>query len=114
TGTANRYVRDQLRTLTFEICGKTGTAQVPPQRIDSNEDGRITSVDQVVRKGNIAWFSGFAPHGKPQIAFAVAVEYVVDGGGPAYAGPIAVEVARLCEQFGYIQSEQKSEQKNEQ
>ncbi|MHC4295558.1 MAG: penicillin-binding transpeptidase domain-containing protein, partial [Planctomycetota bacterium] len=32
TGTANRYVRDQLLTLTFEICGKTGTAQVPPQR----------------------------------------------------------------------------------
>ena len=73
-------------------------AQVEPQRIDSDRDGRA---DEVVRTGNVAWFAGFAPHGRPRIAFAVMVEYV-DGSGGANAGPLALDVLRLCKRFGYL------------
>jgi len=84
-----------------EICGKTGTATTAPQRIDSNKNGRIDREDRIVRKGDTAWFAGFAPYGRPQIAFAVAVEYV-EGGGGANAGPIARELVRICQEMGYV------------
>jgi cell division protein FtsI/penicillin-binding protein 2 len=77
----------------IEVCGKTGTATTAPQRVDSNRNGRIDLQDRIVRKGDTAWFVGFAPYGRPQIAFAVAVEYV-SGGGGAIAGPIARETVR--------------------
>jgi len=80
-GTANRYFRDA--GLDVEVCGKTGTAQDPG------------------RQGDMAWFSGFAPYGNPQIAFAIVIEYV-EGGGAANAAPIAVELVRTCRQLGYI------------
>jgi len=83
------------------ICGKTGTATTEPQRIDSNNNGRIDPDDQVVRSGDTAWFVGFAPRDNPQIALAVTVEYV-EGGGGKNAGPIALEIVRLCKQMGYI------------
>jgi len=99
-GTAHRaLVRLGLNSLGFEFCGKTGTAQVPPQMIDSDGDGKL---DQQVRWGDVAWFSGFAPYGRPQIAFAVMVEYV-EGGAAANAGPIALEVVRICKEFGYTE-----------
>jgi penicillin-binding protein 2 len=100
-GTAHKYVQDQLASMGVQVCGKTGTAEVPPQRIDSNGDGRITEQDQIVRDGNLAWFAGFAPFGQPQVAFAVTVEYV-EGSGGASAGPIAMEVVRACRDLGYI------------
>ncbi len=104
TGTANKYIRAELASLDCEFYGKTGTAQVPPQRIDSNADRRITAEDMVVRTGNVAWFSGFAPYGRgiPEVAFAVMVEYV-SGGAAQHAAPIAAEVVRLGREFGYIQ-----------
>ena len=86
----------------IEICGKTGTATTSPQRVDSNHNGRIDLKDRVVRTGDTAWFAGFAPYGRPQVAFAVAVEYV-EGGGGANAAPIAREIVRLCKEMGYIQ-----------
>jgi len=84
-----------------EICGKTGTATTAPQRIDTNDNGRIDRDDQIVRSGDTAWFVGFAPRDNPQIALAVTVEYV-EGGGGKNAGPIALEIVRLCKQMGYI------------
>jgi penicillin-binding protein 2 len=84
-----------------EICGKTGTATTAPQRIDSNNNGRIDEGDQIVRSGDTAWFVGFAPRDNPQIALAVTVEYV-EGGGGKNAGPIALEIVRLCKNMGYI------------
>jgi len=97
-GTAHRYLDGpELDALGFEFCGKTGTAQVPPQWIDSDGDGRA---DQVVRSGDHAWFAGFAPAGNPQIAFAVLVEYA--GSGGSNAGPIALDIVRICRDFGYI------------
>jgi len=101
-GTAHKVLmKHGLGSLGLEFCGKTGTATVPPQRVDSDGDGRITSRDRVVRTGNVAWFAGFAPYGDPQIAFAVMVEYV-EGGGGDNAGPIALDVVRTCKRLGYI------------
>jgi penicillin-binding protein 2 len=86
--------------LGVTVCGKTGTAQTPPMRIDSNNNGRIDSGDRIVRRGNHAWFAGFAPYQNPKIAFAVLLEYA--GGGGANAGPIAKETVRICREFGYL------------
>ena len=85
-----------------ELCGKTGTATTAPQRIDSNRNGRIDRDDKIVRKGDTAWFVGFAPHQGPQIALAVTIEYVGAGGGGANAGPIALEIVRICQGMGYV------------
>ncbi len=85
-----------------DVCGKTGTATTAPQRVDSNGNGRIDREDRIVRKGDTAWFVGFAPRDNPQVAFAVAVEYVTSGGGGANAGPIARELLRACREMGYL------------
>jgi len=101
-GTAHKILMKLgLGSLGLEFCGKTGTATVPPQRVDSDGDGRITSRDRVVRTGDVAWFAGFAPYGNPQVAFAIMVEYV-EGGGGANAGPVALDVVRTCKRLGYI------------
>ncbi|MCE5327083.1 MAG: hypothetical protein LLG01_11795 [Planctomycetaceae bacterium] len=73
------------------VCGKTGTATVPPQRWQGMS----------VRQGDMAWFAGFAPRENPQIAFAVVVEYVT-GGGSRNAGPLARELVKFCRRRGYV------------
>ncbi len=85
-----------------EICGKTGTAETAPLRVDSDGDGRITAADKIVRRGKTAWFAGFAPHGEPKIAFAVMVEYVTEGGGGQNAGPLARQLVKICRELGYV------------
>ncbi len=93
-GTAYKYFHGSLADggVGVEICGKTGTAAVPPQRVGG----------MVVRRGDMAWFAGFAPRKKPQIALAVVVEYV-QGGGGANAAPLAREAIRICKRRGYIE-----------
>jgi len=98
----SRFHGPDIGPLDFDVCGKTGTAAVPPQRIDSDGDGALTEADQVVRQGDMAWFAGFAPYNQPQVAVAVVVEYVEEGGGAKDAAPIAREALRLCRQMGYI------------
>jgi len=101
-GTAyKRFHGPDVVPLDVEICGKTGTAEVPPLRADSNGDGRIDNRDRIVREGDMAWFAGFAPYRKPRIAFAVVVEYV-SGGGSEIAAPIARETVRICRNLGYL------------
>ncbi len=101
-GTAYKYFHGRgVASVGIPICGKTGTAQTPPQRVDSNGNGRIDGGDRIVRSGDTAWCVGFAPYGNPQIAFAVVVEYV-EGGGGRNAGPIALELIRACLKYGYI------------
>ncbi|MDY7009830.1 MAG: penicillin-binding transpeptidase domain-containing protein [Planctomycetota bacterium] len=97
SGTANKYAHDPE----IEICGKTGTAETSPRRVDSNGNGRIDSGDRIACTGDTAWFAGFAPYHNPRIAFAVVVEYSDVGGGEA-CGPIARQVVRLCRAFGYM------------
>jgi penicillin-binding protein 2 len=84
------------------VCGKTGTADAEPQRIDSNHNGRIDRGDQVVREGNMAWFAGYSSYIDPRIAFAVVVEYVKEHGSTA-AGPIARELVHMCNRRGYVE-----------
>ena len=94
--------RGLIEPLPVAVCGKTGTAQAPPLRVDSDGDGRITRDDVIVREGDMAWFAGFAPRENPQIAFAVVVEYVTEGGGASIAAPIGRELVRQCHRHGYV------------
>ncbi len=102
-GTAYRVFHTGLpgevnfRALGFEVSGKTGTAQVQPQKLDENGDG----IAEIIREGDTAWFGGFGPSSNPQVAVAVVVEYA--GGGSRHAAPIAREIFRLCQQLGYIE-----------
>lgn len=83
--------------LGVTVCGKTGTAQTPAQRVDIDGDGAT----EPVREGNMAWFVGYAPHDHPKIAFAVVVEYV-EGHGSTFAGPIARELVRASQYRGCL------------
>ena len=100
-GTAYRYWSGGL-ALDVVVCGKTGTAQAPPRRIDSNKNGRIDSEDQIVEEGDHSWFAGFAPRQKPKIALAVLLEY--GGSGGKFAAPIGKQVVRICKEFGYLEN----------
>lgn len=85
-GTAYKIFHPPGVSPDVEICGKTGTAQTTPRRVE----GRI------VRQGDTAWFAGYAPYRNPQIAFAVMIEYA--GSGSANAGPVARELIRIWRQ----------------
>jgi len=89
-----------VEELDFKVCGKTGTAEVQPHRIDTNRNGRIDTGDRIVYEGDTAWFVGFAPYENPQVAVAVVAEHA--GSGGRHAGPIAREVFRICKKYGYI------------
>ncbi|HOD80530.1 MAG TPA: penicillin-binding transpeptidase domain-containing protein [Phycisphaerae bacterium] len=102
-GTAYKVFHAEGEEPEVEICGKTGTAQTAPQRIDSNQNDRIDLEDDIVYQGDTAWFAGFAPYRNPQIAFAVVIEYVEKGGsGGRTAGPVAKKVVAACKARGYI------------
>ena len=90
-----------VEELSFDVCGKTGTAQHPPQWLDLDEDGRYDGGAEIVYQGDTAWFVGFAPRDNPQVAVAVVCEHA--GGGGANAGPIARETFRILKRRGYIE-----------
>jgi penicillin-binding protein 2 len=76
----------RARVRGFDICGKTGTAQVASranvaQAKDSERPEHLRSH---------GWFVGFAPRVNPEIALAVLVEH--GGGGGQAAAPIAGEI----------------------
>jgi penicillin-binding protein 2 len=54
-----------------------------------------------------SWFMGFAPSDKPQVAFAVMVEYGGSGGGAA--GSVASEIVKLCIDHKYLKVPDKTE-----
>ncbi len=61
-----------------DVCGKTGTAQLVTFRSDHDrKDARYMN----------AWFAGFAPLSKPEVAIVVLVEH--GGGGGVNAAPVA-------------------------
>ena len=75
------------RVRDFDVCGKTGSAQVV---------GKATA--EKLAKQNIeikthSWFSGFAPKDKPEIVVSLIVEY--GGGGGATAAPSARELFEI-------------------
>jgi cell division protein FtsI/penicillin-binding protein 2 len=69
----------------FPVAGKTGTAEVA---------GRTSH----------AWFAGFAPYDKPQIAFVVILEY--GGRGSEVSAPIAAQF--MPEALAAVQPPQKA------
>ena len=74
------------RLRTIEVSGKTGTAQV-------RKMGKVRSEgrDQF-GMGDHAWFVGFAPTRRPEIAVVVLVEH--GGLGGHVAAPVAMEIMR--------------------
>ncbi len=128
-GTIDRNLRKQIQRNDVVIAGKTGSAQVPKYRVPVkdaagepvlDENGR--RVYRVLEPGTRAapnpeapwykasgtnedelthaWFIGFAPAEKPQIAFAVLVEYGGSGGHAALS--IASELIEACIDRGYL------------
>ena len=51
-------------------------------------------------KPHHSWFIGYAPADKPQVAFAVLVEYGGSGGGAA--GAVAKDLVSLCISHGHL------------
>jgi penicillin-binding protein 2 len=47
-----------------------------------------------------SWYIGYAPADKPQVAFAVMIEY--GGAGGSAAGSVAKDIIELCKGHGYI------------
>jgi penicillin-binding protein 2 len=78
----------KARVLGVNVAGKTGTAQVVKlgqDRERSNKGARQTR--------DHAWFIGFAPVERPEIAIACIVEHA-GGGGGAVAAPVVQQVLR--------------------
>ena len=73
----NRGTSKAARLRSFQIAGKTGTAERSKEKTINN-----------------AWFVGFAPADDPQIAVAVIVENVEYWGGEI-AAPIAKDIIRF-------------------
>ncbi|MSP61559.1 MAG: penicillin-binding protein 2 [Myxococcales bacterium] len=79
--------------LPFEVCGKSGTAQVR-----KNRKGQVAGWDT----GNDqAWFAAFAPAKEPKIAVVVLIEH--GGLGGHVAAPVAMEIFR-----GYVAQQAKA------
>ncbi len=68
------------------VAGKTGTAEVSKKKLEPNEDPRRA---WYYRRSH-AWFAGFAPADKPELAIVVLVEH--GGQGGKYAAPIAIQI----------------------
>ena len=81
-----------------DVWGKTGTATVPPFRLDGDGDG----VAETRVKTDHAWFVGLvAPRGEaPTHAIAVLLEH--GGSGGKVAGPMAASVMRAVAAEGYL------------
>jgi penicillin-binding protein 2 len=68
------------------VAGKTGTAEVSKRKLEPGEDPRRA---WYYRRAH-AWFAGFAPADKPELAVVVLVEH--GGQGGKYAAPIAINI----------------------
>jgi penicillin-binding protein 2 len=76
----------RARVTGFDICGKTGTAQV----VSKSNVAQTADSERPEHLRAHAWFVGFAPRVNPEIAVAVLVEH--GGGGGRAAAPIAGEI----------------------
>lgn len=115
----------QLHRDDVVVCGKTGTAQAARLGIPKYDDnGKVVGYEypEPSTRDHVnplapwyrntgttqadlshAWFIGFAPAEKPQIAFAVMVEY--GGGGGTVAGPVAQAVLDAAIKEGYLSTQ---------
>ncbi|MCA9286546.1 MAG: hypothetical protein KDA22_15080, partial [Phycisphaerales bacterium] len=79
---------------------KTGTAQAPGKRFDTNGDGMP---DTDVNGLDHAWFVGLvgsAAERRPRYAIAVVLEY--GGSGGRVAGPVANQIILALQDLGYL------------
>ncbi|MCK5916068.1 MAG: penicillin-binding protein 2, partial [Deltaproteobacteria bacterium] len=76
--------KSRITTKEWEMAGKTGTAQVVRQSLETLKD--VTPW----RFRDHAWFAAFAPFDNPRIAVAVLIEH--GGHGGSTAAPIARQV----------------------
>ena len=67
----------------YEICGKTGTAQIVGRKKNEN----VKDSDREKHHRAHAWFVAYAPSEKPEIAAAIIVEHGEHGSSAA--SPIA-------------------------
>lgn len=81
-GTAKGISKD----ITYQVAGKTGTAQV----FGLKQDEKYKESEVAKKLRDHAWFMAFAPVDKPQIAVAIVVEN--GGHGGSAAAPIARKV----------------------
>jgi len=82
------------------VRGKTGTAQAPDLRADTDGDG---NVDVTLREGDHGWFVCYAQReaaSKPDFVIVVVVEY--GGSGSRVAGPIANQILHALRAEGYL------------
>ncbi|MFW6061152.1 MAG: penicillin-binding transpeptidase domain-containing protein [Phycisphaeraceae bacterium] len=85
------------------VYGKSGTAEGVPLRIDSDEDGRITGADEIVKRGDHAWFIALAtPPGAVRPTHVVAVVVAYGGSGSQTAGPIANQILHAMRAEGLL------------
>ena len=86
------------------VWGKTGTAQAPPRKYDSNQDGQLNHEDEAQGDLDHAWFVGLAgdeTSQTPAYAIAVIVEY--GGSGGRCAGPVANQIVWALQETGYLE-----------
>jgi penicillin-binding protein 2 len=81
-GTATR-----ARLGPIEVAGKTGTAQVFKKSVGVDAD-KLPKAER-----DHAWFIGYAPADKPEIAFAIVIEH--GGHGGTTAAPVAKKVLEV-------------------
>ncbi len=75
------------RIRDFDVCGKTGSAQV----VSTATAEKLAKQEREIKTHS--WFSGFAPKSKPEIVVSIIVEY--GGGGGATAAPSARDLFAL-------------------
>lgn len=86
-GTAYR-----ARLAGVDVAGKTGSAQVSHRRVSQGELERVWYFNR-----DHAWFAGYSPTDKPEVAVAVLVEH--GGSGGKHAAPIAFEIVRAYQEL---------------
>jgi penicillin-binding protein 2 len=75
------------RVRGFDVCGKTGSAQV----VSTATAEKLAQLKREIKTHS--WFTGFAPKDKPEIVVSIIVEY--GGGGGAISAPSARELFEL-------------------
>ncbi len=86
-GTAHRA----LGSAPWTAAGKTGTAQVV--KLSKSKKNKLSNAEVLRHHKDHAWFMGYAPYEKPQIAIAVFVEH--GGHGGSDAAPVAAAIIRV-------------------
>lgn len=81
------------------VWGKTGTAQAPPLRLDTDGDGQV---DARLDDLDHAWFVGLVGPEDGAATFAIAVLVEFGGSGGRVSGPVANQIIHALQRAGYL------------